>query len=51
MIDAKSGGLYGHIVAGSPGGREAYIIPAYKTFEEIGKVLGPVERACSGLLP
>jgi hypothetical protein len=28
------------------GGREAYIVPAYKTFEEIEKVLGSVERVC-----
>jgi hypothetical protein len=43
VVNASSGGLYGHIVAGMPGGREAYIIPAYKIFEEIRQVLGPVE--------
>jgi len=32
--------LHGHIVAGAPGGRLAYIVPAFKVFEEIEKELG-----------
>jgi hypothetical protein len=44
--DLRSGGLYRYIVAGAPGGREVYMVPAYKTFEEIEKVLGSVERVC-----
>jgi hypothetical protein len=45
------GGLYGHIVAGTPGGREAYIIPAFKTFENIRQVIGPVEFVENNWMP
>ncbi len=43
IVETVSGDLYGHIVAGTPGGREAYILPAYKIFENIRQVMGPVE--------
>lgn len=44
MIDEVSGNLYGHIVAGVPGTGLAFILPAYKTFQEIEEVLGvPIE--------
>ena len=43
VIDAVTGDLYGHIVAGVPETGLAYIVPAVKTFEDIEKCMGPVE--------
>ncbi|KAF8859609.1 hypothetical protein BDZ45DRAFT_353474 [Acephala macrosclerotiorum] len=40
VIDGTTGDLYGHIVAGVPEAGLAYILPAYKTFQEIEEVLG-----------
>jgi hypothetical protein len=45
VFDAVSGDLYGHIVAGIPECRIAYIIPAFKAFENIRQEFGPVEFA------
>lgn len=35
VVDEDTGDLYGHIVAGRPGGYHAYIIPAQKTFTDL----------------
>jgi hypothetical protein len=43
VIDAVTGDLYGHVVAGVPETGLAYIIPAYKTLGDIEKCLGSVE--------
>jgi hypothetical protein len=40
VINPTSGELYGHIVAGDPGGSVAYIIPAYQVFHDIERRLG-----------
>ncbi|KAE9365861.1 hypothetical protein N431DRAFT_418721 [Stipitochalara longipes BDJ] len=42
VVDAASGDLYGHIVAGTPGGQVAYIMPASRVFGEIENLLGQV---------
>jgi hypothetical protein len=39
-VDAEIAKLYGHIVAGRPGTHSAYILPAYKIFEDIEKRCG-----------
>jgi len=45
VVDAHTGHLYGHIVAGvAPAGANiAYVIPAWKIFEDISRVMGPIE--------
>ncbi|KAH8653129.1 hypothetical protein BGZ60DRAFT_419593 [Tricladium varicosporioides] len=43
VLDALSGDLYGHIVAGIPESGLAYILPAQKTFQEIEELMGPVK--------
>jgi hypothetical protein len=45
VFDRVSGALYGHIVAGIPEGCIAYIIPAFKTFENIRQQIGTVQFA------
>ncbi len=40
VIDAESRGLYGHIIAGSEGTGTAYIMSAYKVFEDAHERLG-----------
>jgi hypothetical protein len=40
VVDAEFGNLYGHIVAGRPGTYTAYILPAYKIFEDVEKRSG-----------
>jgi hypothetical protein len=35
VVDATTGEIYGHIVAGDPTSSLAYIIPAYKVFDDI----------------
>jgi hypothetical protein len=40
-----SGAWYGHIVAGTPGGHIAYVIPAFKTFEDIRGQIGDFQFA------
>lgn len=35
IFDAKTGALYGHIVAGSPATQTAYIVPATSVFQDI----------------
>ena len=43
VIDAATGELYGHLVAGLFDGRAAYLVTAYKIFEDISGTLGSVE--------
>jgi hypothetical protein len=43
VFNSMNGGLYGHIVAGIPESCIAYIIPAFKTFENIRQQIGPVQ--------
>jgi hypothetical protein len=44
VIDAVTGDLYGHIVAGVPEAQLAYIIPAKRTFRNIEELMGaPIE--------
>ncbi|KAH6664905.1 hypothetical protein B0J14DRAFT_681363 [Halenospora varia] len=50
VLDAISGDLFGHIVAGIPEDGLAYILPAHKTFRELEEVMGPVNLA-SNVLP
>ncbi|OCL13031.1 hypothetical protein AOQ84DRAFT_270963, partial [Glonium stellatum] len=40
VIDSKTGGLYGHIVAGNPGTGMAYIVPATQVIEDLQARLG-----------
>jgi peptide-N4-(N-acetyl-beta-glucosaminyl)asparagine amidase len=40
VLDAQSGSLYGHIVAGSPNLGFAYIVPASQTFSDIQRHTG-----------
>lgn len=40
VIDLESGDLYGHIIAGCPESGVAYIIPAYRIFNDIREQLG-----------
>jgi len=40
VINPTSGELYGHVVAGDPGGSVAFIIPAYQVFHDIERRLG-----------
>ncbi|KAF4628633.1 hypothetical protein G7Y89_g9517 [Cudoniella acicularis] len=47
VIDDVSGDLYGHIAVGLTDGCAAYIIPAYKIFEDIQRVMGTVELVSS----
>jgi hypothetical protein len=35
VLDADTGDLYGHITAGDPETRDAYILPTYKMFDDI----------------
>ena len=43
ILDAVTGDLYGQVVAGLSGGVAAYIVPAYKIFDDIRRVLGPTD--------
>lgn len=47
VVDANSGDLYGHLVAGSPSSGVAYIVPAIQTFADMRDHLG----GCSVELP
>jgi hypothetical protein len=40
VVDASNGALYGHIVAGDPRLRTAYIIPAYLIFDDLRNRFG-----------
>jgi hypothetical protein len=40
VVDAATGDIFGHIVAGRPGSHQAYIIPAYKVMADIAKTTG-----------
>lgn len=40
VVDARTGDIYGHIVSGDPTSSLAYIIPAYKVFEDIEERFG-----------
>ena len=40
VVNATTGDIYGHIVSGDPMSRLAYIIPAYKIFNDIEKQFG-----------
>lgn len=40
VVDATTGDIYGHIVSGDPTSSLAYIIPAYKIFNDIEKQFG-----------
>jgi peptide-N4-(N-acetyl-beta-glucosaminyl)asparagine amidase len=40
VVDAKSGDLYGHIVAGIPGQRLAYVMPAINVATDMEEKLG-----------
>jgi hypothetical protein len=35
VIDARTGSVYGHVIAGHPGSRVAYITPAYQVYGDI----------------
>lgn len=35
VLDAESGDVYGHIVAGDPNSNMAFIVPAYRVIEDI----------------
>ena len=40
IVDSTTNELYGHIIAGDPNSCLAYIIPAYKIFDDIRSKLG-----------
>ena len=40
VVNATTGDIYGHIVSGDPSSGLAFIIPAYKIFDDIEKQLG-----------
>ncbi|PMD49516.1 uncharacterized protein K444DRAFT_622585 [Hyaloscypha bicolor E] len=40
VIDGITGDLYGHVVAGVPGGRIAYLVPASQVLKDIERVTG-----------
>jgi hypothetical protein len=40
VVDAESGDLFGHIVAGSPESGVAYVIPAYEIFQDARDTFG-----------
>ncbi|KUJ16705.1 uncharacterized protein LY89DRAFT_733712 [Mollisia scopiformis] len=40
VIDPESGDLYGHIIASCPEARTAYVVPAYRIFNDIREQLG-----------
>ena len=40
VVDARTGDIYGHIVSGDPTSSLAYIIPAYKVFDDIEQRFG-----------
>lgn len=40
MIDANTGDVYGHVVAGVSGGLLAYIVPAFQVFKDIELLTG-----------
>ena len=40
VVDARTGDIYGYIVSGDPTSTLAYIMPAYKVFEDIEKRFG-----------
>lgn len=50
VLNALSGDLYGHVVAGIPGSYIVYIIPAYKVFEDIERVVGDTVELDFGLI-
>ena len=39
-MDASTGDLFGHIVAGRPGSHQAYVIPGYKVMADIARATG-----------
>jgi hypothetical protein len=45
VLGSTDGNLYGHIVAGIPEAGIAYIIPAFRTFEDIQQQIGSVRFA------
>lgn len=51
VLHAIRGDLYGHVVAGIPGSYIVYIIPAYKVFEDIKRVVGDTVELDFGLTP
>ena len=44
VVDAQTGNLYGHIVAGSPGTGRAIVVPFHSIFEDIKKRTGERPR-------
>jgi hypothetical protein len=40
VVEASTGDIFGHIVAGRPGSHQAYIIPAYKVIADIENTTG-----------
>jgi peptide-N4-(N-acetyl-beta-glucosaminyl)asparagine amidase len=40
VVDHKSGGLYGHIIAGSPDSRMVYIVPVEEVLADVERLVG-----------